>query len=117
MTTDNTAYREWVNADGETAGAYLGSEFDKAFASNPDWELVKGSATTAPAEEVPETSDDSTEGEVTKVDPSEHSREELNQLATEAGIEDPAELANKGAVADAINAKRAEATTAPAEEG
>jgi hypothetical protein len=104
MTTD-TAYREWINADGETAGSYLGTEFDKAFASNPDWELVKAEASTAPAEE-----------ERSVVDASDYSRDELNQLAQEAGIEDPAALDNKAAVAEAINAKRAEASTAPAEE-
>src|ERR687886_161066 len=37
------------------------------------------------------------------VNADEHSREELNQLATDAGLSDAAKYANKPAVADAIN--------------
>lgn len=98
-------YREWIHADGQTAGAYLESEPDSAFQSSPDWALADSSGAA-----------EATAEESGSVDGGDYSRGELNQLALEAGVENPEGLANKSEVADAINTKRAEAE-ATAEEG
>lgn len=89
---------EYVNADGETRGAFAGTEQDKVYASDPNWTPVgKGS----PATETPAGSG-SPEDAGTDLDSL--SRDELDALATEKGVDNPEELPNKGAVKDAIQA-------------
>lgn len=125
----STEANEYVNVDGVTASAYVGTEQDKVYISDPDWSPV-GKHTPPPEKEgvadatphsgktesegrrpTPEEEAAETPAEVSAAD---HSREELDALATAAGVESPGDLPNKGAVAEAINAKAAET---PAEEG
>jgi hypothetical protein len=127
---------EYIYIDGETtASAYVGTEQDKVYRSDPDWTPV-GQNTPPPekegvAEATPhsgktesENRRPTTEEEAAKasteeagpVAPNEHSRTELNELATAAGVDNPEALDNRGAVADAINAARAEAAKASTEE-
>jgi hypothetical protein len=98
---------EYINADGETRGAFAGTEQDKVYASDPDWTPV-GKST--PATETPAGSkstgspdDYGTDGKQTS-DLDSLSRDELNALAAEKGIEEPEDLPNKAAVKDAIKA-------------
>lgn len=98
---------EYINADGETRGAFAGTEQDKVYASDPDWTLAgKGSpATETPAgsESAGSPDGDGTVGEQAP-DLDSLSRDELNALAAEKGVENPEELPNKGAVKEAIKA-------------
>jgi len=100
---------EYINADGETRGAFPGTEQDKVYASDPDWTLAgKGS----PATETPAGSESTGSPDDNGTDIDSLSRDELNALATEKGVENPEELPNKGAVKDAIKA-----TETPAGDG
>jgi hypothetical protein len=90
-------------ATGETVGAYAGTEQDKVYAKDEDYERVSG--TTEPEA----TSDDGEGGGDGEqpVDLDGLSRDQLNALAAERGVSDPADLPNK----DAVKAAIAEATT------
>lgn len=131
----STEANEYINVDGVTASAFVGTEQDKVYISDPDWSPV-GKHTPPPekegvAEATPHSGKTESEGrrptteeeaaetpaEVVLVDPKDHDRPELNKLAEEAGVEDPGEFPNKGAVAEAINAARTKAAETPAEEG
>lgn len=93
--TNDTSVREYVNeATGETAGAFVGSAMEEAFESNADWKLADGHAAADTADQTD------------VIDPDNHSRDELNELAKEAGVEGAEAMPNKPAVADAINAAR-----------
>jgi hypothetical protein len=107
---------EYVHIDTEeTIGAYVGTELDKVLRDDPDYERVSRRA--AGREAAAKAAEASTEEDApVLVDPNEHSRPELNELASEVGVEYPETLDNKGAVADAINAARAEAAEASTEE-
>jgi hypothetical protein len=108
---------EYINLEtGEKVGAYAGTEQDKVYRDDPDFDIVGRRPSTANKEEAAKASIEGDGSEPpAKVDPNEHSRPELNQLATEAGVESPESLDNKGAVADAINAAREEAAKASIE--
>jgi hypothetical protein len=112
---------------GERAGAYVGTERDDAFQSDVHWKLVDGPEVTDPRtadpadprspgrraepDDVPATEGDG-ETDIEKM-----SREDLNALAESLGIEDPANLANKQEVKDAIAEAQAEPDDVPATEG
>jgi hypothetical protein len=93
---------EYVHVDGETVSAYAGTELDKVYAKDEDYTRVTGSTPTPEA-----TTADAREGEQ-PVDLDGLSRDQLDQLAAEKGVDDPASLPNK----DAVKAAIAEATTA-----
>jgi hypothetical protein len=114
---------EYVNkVTGETAGAYVGTEQDKVYASDPDFEPVgeRSTAVETPAEEpVPDEKTGKSRSEGGRLHESElkdKSRDELNTLAAEAGVENPEGFANKGEVITAILETSAAVET-PAEEG
>jgi hypothetical protein len=92
---------EYVNAGGETRGAFAGTEQDKVYASDPDWTPV-GKST--PATETPAGSESKGSPDDNGTDIDSLSRDELNALAAEKGVENPEELPNKGAVKEAIKA-------------
>jgi hypothetical protein len=94
----------------ETLSAYVGSELDKVLLKDPDYEVV-GERTPAPEETTPEGEPEPTPqsgktrsdgGRVTAADLEGKSRDELNDIATEAGVENPDGFANKGEVTKAI---------------
>lgn len=101
---------EYRHSDGvNTAGVVAGTEHDLVLAADPEWELVSESqaaseptADPEPVEEPKETPepDESTEG----VNPDDYSREELNAIAAQKGVEDPEGFGTKAEVAEAINA-------------
>jgi len=95
---------------GETQSAYVGSELDKVLAKDGDYEVV-GTRTPAPEETAPagepaptpqsgKTKSDG--GRTTPEDLEGKSRDELNDLATEKGVENPEGFANKDEVKTAI---------------
>ncbi|HSC20597.1 MAG TPA: hypothetical protein VLC07_02615 [Solirubrobacterales bacterium] len=95
---------------GETQSAYVGSELDKILAKDADYEVV-GERTPAPEEgtppgEAPPTSQSgktkSDGGRTTPGDLKRLSRDELNELATEKGVENPQGFANKDELKTAI---------------
>lgn len=96
---------QYVNADGLKQGAYVGTALDEVLASSLDWRLVIDESAPVEPEEVVE--DDPTDedevAEVVSVDADDYSRDELNELARELGIEDAEALATKADVAEAIN--------------
>lgn len=114
----NSHINEYRHQNGvDTLGAEVGSELDKVLAKDSDYELAgKGSpaAPEAPAEEETETTEEDGEGQsAEEVELKSLSRDELNKLAADRGIENPGDLPNKGEVIAAIE----KAPEAPAEEG
>jgi hypothetical protein len=114
MARKNTASEE-VNEyrhreTGETLGAYVGTEQDKVLAKDEHYEVV-GKRTPSPEETTPEgepaptpqSGKSRSEGARLRAEDLEgKSREELNDLATEAGVENPEGYANKDEVKTAI---------------
>jgi hypothetical protein len=96
-----TEYRN--TATGETVGAYAGTEQDKVYAKDEDYELITGSTPTPAAT----TEDEEGDGDQ-PVDLDGLSRDALNELATEKGVENPDDLPNKDAVKAAIAAATTE---------
>ncbi len=95
---------------GETQSAYVGSELDKVLATDPDYEAV-GEHTLPPEVTTPEGEPEPTSqsgktrsdgGRLTVADLEGKSRDELDDLATEAGVENPEGFANKDEVKTAI---------------
>lgn len=105
---------------GETVGAYVGTEQDKVYAQDPDFEVV-GKRTTnveTPAEEAPTEETGKSHSEGGRIHESElegKSRDELNDIARDAGVENPEGFANKAEVTTAILETSAAVET-PAEE-
>lgn len=104
---------EYRHSDGvNTAGVVAGTEHDLVLAADPQWELVgesqpepeatepEGPVETDEDTKAPEPTDDPAEG----IDPGDYSREELNAIAAEKGIEDPEGFGTKAEVVEAINA-------------
>lgn len=98
----STEVNEYVNkVTGETVGAYVGTEQDKVYANDADYEPL---GKPRPAHEEQAASGGSKEepnGTGTS-DMEGLSRDELNALATEHGVENPEGLANKDEVKKAI---------------
>jgi hypothetical protein len=99
---------EYIYIDGETtASAYVGTEQDKVYRSDPDWSPV-GTPTLPPEEEgmasaTPHSGKTKSDGGRTHAADLEGlSREDLNALATEKGVENPEGFANKDEVKTAI---------------
>lgn len=99
--------REYVHIDTEeTLGAYAGSALDKVLRDDPDYERVsRRAAGRAVAEKVAVHYGDEGDGEPDDIeipDLSGLDRTQLDELASEKGVEDPAGLPNKDAVKAAI---------------
>jgi hypothetical protein len=94
---------------GETFGAFVGTEQDKVLARDEDYESV-GKRTPAPEETTPDQEKPTpqsgktrSDGARTNLDDLEgKSREELNKIADEAGVQNPQGFANKDEVKSAI---------------
>jgi hypothetical protein len=94
-------------ATGETVGAFAGTELDRVYAKDPDYTVV-GNHTAPPEKEgvedaTPHSGKTKSDGGRTHASDLEGlSRDELNALALEKGVENPSGFANKGEVETAI---------------
>jgi hypothetical protein len=97
---------EYRHRNGEDSiGVRVGSETDLAYAGEPDWELVSEvEPAPEPQPEAPEAPEEEVSEDTGAVDPDEYSRDELNKLAAELGIDKPESYGSKAEVAEAINA-------------
>jgi hypothetical protein len=98
---------EYVNLEtGEHVGAYAGTEQDKVYRDDPDYDIV-GRRPSAPSKVAAATTEDG-EGDRKSVDLDGLSRADLDALAVEKGVENPGDLPNKDAVKAAIAAATTE---------
>jgi hypothetical protein len=97
-------------ATGDTLGAYVGSEQDKVLARDTDYESVS-KRTPAPEESTPEGEPDPTPqtgksrsdgGRIHESDLEGKTREDLDKIASEAGVENPEGFPNKTELTKAI---------------